>query len=89
MKFNFNGRDDGLGNRLEELIKLQNFCQEYGHKVIYRWNNDGKFKYPIIFSCKDISIIEAEKDLARTHLIKPIFGDYMFHKEEEFSIQII
>tara|TARA_X000000950_G_C13885970_1_gene648858 strand:+ start:506 stop:1966 length:1461 start_codon:yes stop_codon:yes gene_type:complete len=60
MKFNFNGRDDGLGNRLEELIKLQNFCQEYGHKVIYRWNNDGKFKYPIIFSCKDINIIEAE-----------------------------
>lgn len=61
MKFNFNGRDDGLGNRLEELIKLQNFCQEYGHKVLYRWNNDGKFKYPIIFSCKDINIIEAEK----------------------------
>ena len=23
MKFNFNGRDDGLGNRLEELIKLR------------------------------------------------------------------
>ena len=51
---------DGLGNRLEELIKLQNFCKNMGIKSYI----DGIMMASSniqLFSCKDINIIEAEK----------------------------
>ena len=48
MKLYFNGRSDGLGNRLEELIKLETYCEIFNKKLIYRWNNsDTRFNYPV------------------------------------------
>lgn len=61
-KVYFNGRPDGLGNRLEELIKLQIYCTNFDKKIIYRWNNSGSFKYPIVFDCKHITIIEEKNE---------------------------
>ncbi len=61
-KVYFNGRPDGLGNRLEELIKLQIYCTNFDKKIIYRWNNSGSFKYPVIFDCKDITIVEEKNE---------------------------
>ena len=36
---NFNGRSDGIGNRLEQLIYLNNFCKKYNKICNYYWNN--------------------------------------------------
>ena len=68
MKIYFKGRDDGIGNRLEELIRLDYFAEKNSYKIIYFWNNTGKYKsnykilgpieYPNRFICKNIEITE-------------------------------
>ena len=52
---NFNGRSDGIGNRLEQLIYLNNFCKKYNKICNYYWNNtnprkDRKYDISINFS---------------------------------------
>ena len=78
-KVYFNGRPDGLGNRLEELIKLQIYCTNFDKKIIYRWNNSGSFKYPVIFDCKDITIVEEKNE----------FNGNTFEKTTKIKIPII
>ena len=35
----YNGRPDGIGNRIEQLINIQEYCKKYNLNCIYIWNN--------------------------------------------------
>lgn len=52
-----NGRPDGLGNRIEELIIIEAYCIKYKTKAEYYWNNVYKHRmYPILLKCTNIHI---------------------------------
>ena len=91
MKLYFNGRSDGLGNRLEELIKLETYCEIFNKKLIYRWNNsDTRFNYPVLFDCKNIEIIETDKKFTNNPFDKSIlWRDYVCKSREEFNTKNI
>ena len=40
--FYYNGRPDGIGNRVEELIYIQQYCEEKNKECIYIWNNTNR-----------------------------------------------
>lgn len=53
----FNGRPDGLGNRIEELINLECYCIENDVSCNYYWNNKYNFRsYNNLLNCKNIII---------------------------------
>lgn len=53
--FIFNGRSDGIGNRIEQLIYLQEYCCKHNLQCIYVWNNSSFRNYsPLIFFDKII-----------------------------------
>ena len=72
---NFNGRPDGLGNRIEELINLECYCIKNDISCNYFWNNKYNFRsYNNLLNCKNILIQD-------THFhdninIKCNFGEY-------------
>jgi len=54
---NFNGRPDGLGNRIEELINLECYCMKHNISCNYYWNNKYNFRsYDALLVCKNIKI---------------------------------
>lgn len=58
-----NGRPDGLGNRIEELIHIEYFCEKHNETCNYYWNNiDAPIarKYNIFLRCKNV-IVQSEK----------------------------
>tara|TARA_B100000902_G_scaffold399936_1_gene473776 strand:+ start:12077 stop:12790 length:714 start_codon:yes stop_codon:yes gene_type:complete len=75
----FNGRPDGLGNRIEELINLECYCIQNDISCNYYWNNKYNFRsYNNLLNCKNILIQD-------THLndcenIKLNFGNYNNHQ---------
>ena len=53
----FNGRPDGLGNRIEELINLEYYCIKNDISCNYFWNNKFNFRsYNNLLNCKNILI---------------------------------
>ena len=54
--FYFLGRPDGLGNRVEELIKIQEYCERHGRKCIYIWQNTSFRNYSISIEFEHIEI---------------------------------
>ena len=57
LNFKFNGRPDGLGNRIEQLILLEAYCNRNKCKCNYYWNNLYKYRtYDIHIKCKNITI---------------------------------
>lgn len=61
--FFINGRPDGLGNRIEELIHIEYFCEKHNETCNYYWNNTDACdtrKYNLFLRCKNI-IIQSEK----------------------------
>ena len=55
----FNGRLDGLGNRIEQLIHLEAYCAKHGVKGVYYWRQHAACqdrKYPILVACENITI---------------------------------
>lgn len=53
----FNGRPDGLGNRIEQLIILEAYCIKNNCKINYYWENKYTFRtYKNLFICKNIII---------------------------------
>jgi hypothetical protein len=64
-KFYFNGRPDGLGNRIEEIIRLELLLKNENLELNYLWNN--KFEersYEILLTSKSINITEKFDDKA-------------------------
>ncbi len=59
VKFNFSGRPDGLGNRIEQIIMLEGVCSKKNITGNYVWNNSYIHRsYDILFSTKQVSINE-------------------------------
>lgn len=56
----FNGRADGLGNRIEELIHLEYHCIVNKTKCFYFWNNNNWRKYDLLIKCENI-ILQKDK----------------------------
>jgi hypothetical protein len=55
--FIFIGRPDGLGNRIEQLINIQEFCFVNKKKCIYIWKNGNKSRtYDILIRFDNITI---------------------------------
>jgi hypothetical protein len=57
-KIYYNGRYDGIGNRLEELLHLEHYCMSNDLTCSYYWDNSGNAdrRYPIFFECEHIDI---------------------------------
>jgi len=72
---NFNGRPDGLGNRIEELINLECYCIENDTSCNYFWNNKYNFRsYNNLLNCKNILI--QDNHFYDNINIKCNFGEY-------------
>ena len=56
--FCYTGRPDGLGNRIDQLISIQKYCEINNCKCIYLWNNRSFRKYDICIKFKNIEIIK-------------------------------
>jgi hypothetical protein len=55
--FNFSGRPDGLGNRIEEIISLEAFCERHHESALYVWNNKyARRSYGILLEASNIRI---------------------------------
>ena len=64
-KYFFHGRSCGIGNRLEELIFLETYCELNKCKINYYWNNNNERKdrkYPMLIKTKNINITEKKID---------------------------
>ena len=73
----FNGRIDGLGNRIEEIIRLEAFCQHHGYVCHYAWRNENDFRsYPILFTAKMVEPTENVDCLQEHPLIESISGEF-------------
>lgn len=58
-QYNFNGRPDGIGNRVEELILLEAFCNREKIKINYIWNNKWQYRsYEIWLTGNSCNIIK-------------------------------
>jgi hypothetical protein len=60
-EFNFCGRADGIGNRVEQLIAITKYCEKYNTKCVYKWNNSPYRTYPVEIKFKNIEIKCADK----------------------------
>jgi len=71
----FNGRPDGLGNRIEELINLECYCIQNDVSCNYYWNNkyNGR-SYKNLLNCKNI-LIQDNNSHTRVN-IKCNFGQF-------------
>lgn len=56
--FLFHGRSDGIGNRIEEIIYLQEYCFEHDLYCIYVWNNTAFRNYLPMITFSRIKIVE-------------------------------
>ena len=54
--FYFTGRPDGLGNRIEELIRIQEYCESHDKKCIYIWQNTSFRNYSVCIELEHIEI---------------------------------
>jgi hypothetical protein len=60
--FKFIGRPDGLGNRVEQLIKIEAICNHKDLTCKYIWvNKFNNRSYDILISCKNVEIISDDK----------------------------
>jgi len=63
-KFIFNGRPDGIGNRIEELINIQEYCIANNLECFYIWNNKLQLRsYIPLITFDNITIIQNKNQL--------------------------
>ena len=55
-QFNFNGRSDGIGNRIEQLIAISKYCEKHNAQCVYSWNNSPYRKYQVKIKFNKIDI---------------------------------
>jgi len=56
----FSGRPDGIGNRIEQLINIQEFCIENNLHCNYSWNNSNFRNYLPLISFDNIEIVNTK-----------------------------
>jgi len=72
----YSGRPDGIGNRIEQLIRIQEYCTENKLQCNYIWNNSYRRTYSPLISFDNIEIVNAEdlKKSTKAILIKRIIN---------------
>lgn len=69
----FQGRPDGIGNRIEQLINIQEYCKHHNVECIYIWNNgkrrDRTYDIKIAFDC--IKIVKRGLIKENKNVVKP------------------
>jgi hypothetical protein len=64
INFSYIGRPDGLGNRIEEIIKLELICSQTYAKCEYIWNNKYSTRsYDICFQSENVNIVVQREPL--------------------------
>ena len=58
----FLGRPDGIGNRIEQLINIQEYCIENNSQCNYIWNNSNFRNYLPLISFDNIEIVNNNND---------------------------
>ena len=61
----FFGRSDGIGNRVEQIIRLEYHCEKHNEKFDYLWNNQNNRKdrqYPFFLKSKNVNIIDYDPE---------------------------
>lgn len=92
--FCFMGRPDGLGNRLEELIRIQEYCIKNNIKCIYVWpkGSTGNRSYDINIAFENIEIRSSITNEEKQHLFKGPFirsAEYVVKFKFNFKIDKI
>jgi len=78
----FNGRPDGLGNRIEELINLECYCIQNDTSCNYYWNNEivNMWNYPILLKCKNIVIQSKDRHIKNSFSSEELKDKYIYNK---------
>lgn len=94
-KFYFLGRPDGIGNRIEQLINIQEYCVKNNTKCIYIWNNkDSNRKdriYDINITFENIEIRNSISPEEKEYLlndINPFIRSYEYIVKFNFNFKI-
>ena len=78
--FSFFGRPDGLGNRIEEIIKLESICSKINVKCDYIWQNQHSDRtYDIYLRAENVCIVS---DKIPRHPVKT-WSDFGFTFSQE------
>jgi hypothetical protein len=73
-EFYFLGRPDGIGNRIEQLIYIQEYCIKNDMKCIYIWINQDNFRsYKIGITFENIEIRYSISNEEKNKLLKSPF----------------
>lgn len=92
-KFIFIGRPDGIGNRIEQLINIYEYCQKHNVFCIYIWNNRLLWRYYKPLISFDRIEIKTKKDNNDKYPIKTngVFlrtKDFIINYSFHFNIEI-
>lgn len=66
--FYFNGRADGIGNRIEQLLYIQEYCKKNNLHCVYIWNNSNFRNYDCLISFDNITIKHTFTDNEKPYL---------------------
>ena len=88
-EFYFLGRPDGIGNRIEQLICIQEYCIKNNMKCIYVWNNKGYRKYDINITFENIEIRYSISSTEKKKLLKfPFIRSFGYIVKFKFNFTI-
>lgn len=75
----FSGRPDGIGNRIEQLINIQEYCIENDVQCNYIWNNTNFRNYLPLISFDNIEIVNTKN--------KNNSNNIQFKRSKDFRIR--
>ena len=88
-KFYFLGRPDGIGNRIEQLIYIQEYCKKNNMKCIYIWNNKGFRNYDINITFENIEIRYSITNKENVYLLEnPFIRSFGYIVKFKFNFTI-
>ena len=77
----FLGRPDGIGNRIEQLINIQEYCIENNSQCNYIWNNSNFRNYLPLISFDNIEIVNNNNDNINNS------NNIIFNRTKDFRIR--
>ena len=87
--FYFLGRPDGIGNRIEQLIYIQEYCEKNNKKCVYIWNNRGFRKYNNNITFENIEIRNSITNEEQKYLAKkPFLRSLDFRVKYKFNFTL-
>lgn len=87
-KVYFSGRPDGIGNRIEQLILIQEYCIENNLQCNYIWNNSNFRNYLPLISFDNIEIMNTKNsnNIQISNNIQGLNG-IKFNRTKDFGIR--